>query len=103
MQKMRDKILTIDLDFGLGFMDLGLLIYIPAYLEEQRRKKVRKIYTCIYVETNRERESKMRSTELAITGANPLTTGVGCRRVVPVERDTERESERERDIRYIYT
>jgi hypothetical protein len=23
----------------IGFMDLGLLIYIPAYLEEQRRKK----------------------------------------------------------------
>jgi hypothetical protein len=56
IHKMRDKILTIDLDFGLGFMDLGLLIYIPAYLEEQRRRKVRKIYTCIYVETNRERE-----------------------------------------------
>jgi hypothetical protein len=38
----------------------------------------------------------MRSTELAITGANPLTAGVGCWRVVPVERDRKRE----RDIRY---
>jgi hypothetical protein len=35
----------------------------------------------------------MRSTELAITGANPLTAGVGCWRVVPVERDRKRERE----------
>jgi hypothetical protein len=36
-------------------MDLGLLIYILAYMEEKEGKKVRKISTCIYVETGRQR------------------------------------------------
>jgi hypothetical protein len=50
---MRDKILTIDFSV-YGFR--VAYIYILAYLEEQRRKKVRKISTCMYVETVRQRE-----------------------------------------------
>jgi len=88
--KNRDKILTAKL--GL-WINSGLLIYIPAYLEEQRRKK--KVSKILHVYIYMFSTSKQRAQPEQIKGDD--------RAQLPESSPSrERERERERDPVYIH-